>query len=263
VANEFRIKGEAAGQKSAQLDASLAVAYNVLGVFAWSRAKPLDAEKLYEKALALDPVEPNALGAYAIRLGSTGRLKEALDLAERSLRVDPFYPNVARVTAEDRWLNGHSESAVALAQTLRPSDRATLLALIYASMRRFGEAADALMELAAVDAHSDAAQAARLLRMAPAQPPAAEELPRLPPRLSMLYLYLGAPEHALEGYERIVDIGFLYGNQSAVWHADYAPVRKTLRFKALMRKAGLVEYWRVKGWPKQCHSTTSDDFECD
>ena len=263
VANEFRIKGEASGQKSAQLDANLAMAYNVLGVFAWSRAKPLEAAKLYETALALDPVEPNALGAYAIRLGSAGRLREALDLAERSLRVEPFYPNVARVTAEDRWLNGHSESAVALAQTLRPSDRATLLALIYASMRRFDEAADALMELAAGDAHSDAARAARLLRMAPAQPPAAEELPRLPPALSMLYLYLGAPERALQGYERIVDIGFLYGNQSAVWHADYAPVRKTVRFKALMRKAGLVEYWQVKGWPKQCHPTTGDDFECD
>jgi tetratricopeptide (TPR) repeat protein len=197
------------------------------------------------------------------RLGSAGRLKEALDLAEKALRVDPFYPNVARVTAEDRWLNEHRESAVALAQTLRPSDRATLLALIYASMRHFGEAADALMELAAVDAHSDAARAARLLRMAPTQPPSEEELPRLPPRLSMLYLYLGAPERALQGYERIVDIGFLYSNQSAVWHPDYAPVRKTVGFKALMRKAGLVEYWRVKGWPKQCHSTTGDDFECD
>jgi hypothetical protein len=78
----------------------------------------------------------------------------------------------------------------------------------------------------------------------------------------MLYLYLGAPERALQGYERIVDVGFQYGNWSTVWHADYAPVRKTERFKASMRKAGLVEYWRVKGWPEKCHPTTGEDFEC-
>ena len=74
------------------------------------------------------------------------------------------------------------------------------------------------------------ARPAHLLRMAPAQ------LPRLPPALSMLYLYLGLPERALQGYERIVDVGFLYGDQSAVWHADYA---------------------------LRCHPTTGDDFECD
>ena len=190
VANEFRIKGEAAAQKSAQLDSNLAVAYNDLAVFAWSRAKPLEAEELHKKALALDPVEPSVLGAYAIRLSSAGRFKEGGGLAERALRADPFYPNVARETVQDRWLNGQNESAIALAKTLRLSDRATWLALIYSSMRRFGEAADALMELADGDAHSYAAEAGSLLRMAPAQLPSATELPRLPPALSMLYLYL-------------------------------------------------------------------------
>ena len=173
VANEFRIKGEAAAQKSAQLDSNLAVAYNDLAVFAWSRAKPLEAEELHKKALALDPVEPSVLGAYAIRLSSAGRFKEGGGLAERALRADPFYPNVARETVQDRWLNGQNESAIALAKTLRLSDRATWLALIYSSMRRFGEAADALMELADGDAHSYAAEAGSLLRMAPAQLPSA------------------------------------------------------------------------------------------
>jgi hypothetical protein len=39
-------------------------------------------------------------------------------------------------------------------------------------------------------------------------------------------------------------------------------VRKTERFKALMRKMGLVDYWKVRGWPDLCHPTTGDDFEC-
>ena len=266
TANEFRIRGEAAGQKAVQLDANLAVAYAGLGQFAWSRAKLLEAEELFKKALALDPVDPNVLGGYGFRIGSVGRLKEALDLVEKAHQVDPFYPVLARATAQYLWLNGQNESAIALAKTLRPADRAMLLALIYASMRRFDEAGDTLMELAAGDANSNMAQAARLLRMDLAQLPAVEQLPPLLPPLSVLYLYLGDRERALQPYERMVDIGLVGGGirgTAPVWHADYALVRKTERFKVLMRKAGFVEYWRVRGWPEQCHPTTGDDFECD
>jgi len=263
VASEFRIKGEAAAQRSVKLDSNLAAAYGASAMFVWSRGKLLEAEELYQQALALDPLENHSVGAYAIRLASTGRLRAALELAESALQVDPLYPNLAAETAQDRWLNGQNESAIALAKTLRPIDRGTLLALIYASMRRFDDAADALLELVDSNTDSDVAQAARLLRTAPTRVPSAEELPDLPRSLGMLYLYLGAPERALEAYERIVDIGFLFGNRGSVWHADYAPVRKTERFKVLMRKAGLVEYWRVKGWPEQCHPTTGDDFACE
>jgi hypothetical protein len=48
----------------------------------------------------------------------------------------------------------------------------------------------------------------------------------------------------------------------ALWLPEYAPLRKTERFKAFMRKSGLVDYWRAKGWPDLCHPTTGDDFEC-
>ena len=45
-------------------------------------------------------------------------------------------------------------------------------------------------------------------------------------------------------------------------HHSYAALRKTERFKALVRKAGYVDYWHVRGWPDFCHSTTADDFVC-
>ena len=34
------------------------------------------------------------------------------------------------------------------------------------------------------------------------------------------------------------------------------------RFKNLVRKLGLVKYWRARGWPEFCHPTTGDDFVC-
>ncbi|MEE8371531.1 MAG: hypothetical protein V3R73_05225, partial [Sphingomonadales bacterium] len=34
------------------------------------------------------------------------------------------------------------------------------------------------------------------------------------------------------------------------------------RFKALVKKAGLVDYWRARGWPRYCRPVGADDFEC-
>ena len=51
-------------------------------------------------------------------------------------------------------------------------------------------------------------------------------------------------------------------NAALLWHPSYAPVRKTERFKTYLRNAGLVDYWRQKGWPDLCHPTTGDDFDC-
>ena len=48
-----------------------------------------------------------------------------------------------------------------------------------------------------------------------------------------------------------------------LWHPSYAPVRKTERFKAYVRKAGLVDYWRASGWPEFCRPIGADDFVCD
>ena len=42
-----------------------------------------------------------------------------------------------------------------------------------------------------------------------------------------------------------------------------APVRKTERFKAYARKAGMVDYWRARGWPDMCHPATRGDFACE
>ena len=162
------------------------------------------------------------------------------------------------------WLNGQNDAAIALAKTLQPDHRAPQLAMIYASMGRYSEAADALMEIASGNPNSDMARdAARLLRTAPATTASPQRLPRLNVDLDFVYLYAGAPERVLDNYERRIQLGYISGIAlSQIWHPAYAPVRKTERFKALMR-AGLVEYWRAKGWPAQCHPTTGDDFACE
>jgi hypothetical protein len=53
------------------------------------------------------------------------------------------------------------------------------------------------------------------------------------------------------------------GTSVFLWHPSYAPVRKTDRFQAYVRRAGFVDYWRAKGWPPFCRATAGDDFECE
>jgi hypothetical protein len=48
-----------------------------------------------------------------------------------------------------------------------------------------------------------------------------------------------------------------------LWLPDMAPLRKTERFKAHMRKAGLVDYWKARGWPDLCKPVGANDFVCE
>ena len=99
---------------------------------------------------------------------------------------------------------------------------------------------------------------ARLLRTAPATAASPS------PGLGFIYLYVGAPDRVLENSENNNEAGYLiHIGIAAFWHPSYAPVRKTERFKTVVRNAGLVEYWRARGWPDQCHHTTGDDFVCE
>jgi len=74
---------------------------------------------------------------------------------------------------------------------------------------------------------------------------------------------VGGESRVLDNYETLLEGGRLPGQEmGSLWHPSYAPVRKTERFKAFVRKAGMVDYWRAKGWPPFCHPTTGDDFVC-
>jgi hypothetical protein len=259
----IRGKGETIAQRAIRIDPNLASAYSAMAVFAWSRSKLLDAEQLFAKSLALDPVDFSGLAGYGLRLAQAGRLKEALGSMKRAHAVEPFHPVAARAMVTDLWLNGRDDDAIALAMTLRPDTRAPLLAMIYASMGRIEDSVSALMEIAR-DPKSDAAKAVRLLRTASATTAPPVEIPQLPLDFAFVNLQAGAPERVLDTFERSVDASFVGGAQASfVWHPSFGPVRKTQRFKTLMLKAGFVDYWRAKGWPEFCHPTTGDDFVCE
>jgi len=259
-------KAEAAAQRAIQLDSKSADGYAALALAQALRGKLLASEEVFSKALALDPNNPDALHQYSQILAETGRLKEALAMRQRLQALEPFLPIVILSTADVLWLNGQNDDAIAMLRDL-PTDvalRMIFLARIYASVGRYNEAADTLLEIApGTFSPGTLEESIRLLRTAPTAAVSPQSLRRLG-YLDFTYLHIGAQSRTLEFHEGNLEAGYsIQLGVATLWHPSYSAVRKTERFKALMRKVGVVAYWRAKGWPSQCHPTTGDDFACE
>lgn len=265
IADSSLARAEAAARRAIQLDSKLADGYEGLGLAQAQREKLIEAEELYLKALALDPNSPDTLHQYSQILAEVGRLDEAVAMRQRLQTLEPLVPVYNTVTGVALWLKGQNEAALGILREL-PVDFSlgkVFLSTAYASLGRYGDAANTLSELPAEPFPPGmVADAIRLLRSAPAAAATPQSLPRLG-LLAFVYLHVGAIERVLEFQEGNSDVGYTVPATVAIlWHPSYAPVRKTERFKALMRNVGLVDYWRAKGWPNLCKPVGTDDFEC-
>jgi TolB-like protein/DNA-binding SARP family transcriptional activator len=257
-------KEEAAARKAIQLDPSYAGGYTELAAAQTRRGKWAEAEDLYKQALALDPNDSVLLHVYSQTLFVLGRLKEALRLRERLHELDPLVPVYNQTTARLMVANGQIDAGIAILEPDLSTGlrRNVYLGEAYAAKGRFADAADTLLRITSEIDRRFVEDAARLLRSAPHKTDAPEKLPALVADLGFVYAYVGAPERVLEYPEKAAKQGILI-TVSAVWRPAAAPIRKTERFKALVRNAGLVDYWRARGWPDHCRPMGADDFVCD
>ena len=265
VVDTLRTKAEAAGQRAVALDPNLADGYIVLANVLGSGGHILQAFDISQsKIFVLDPNNGQALHGDALGLSILGYVKQALAMRLKLMELEPTVQNYNIRAALVLWLDGQNDAAITILRDL-PSDRTDALAMIFASMGRYSDAIDVIEKMPASSyPPGTREQAVRLLRMAPAKVASLQDLPPLGV-LGWVYLYAGAPERVLDVYERGIEGGYMAGagNPESLWHAAYAPVRKTERFKSYARRAGLVEFWRARGWPEQCRPTAGDDFACD
>lgn len=264
VVNGLRAKAQAAASRAVQLDPNLAEAHLVLAELQGMQGHMLQAEDLFQsKALALDPNNSEVLHASAITLAMVGHVKEAVAMRLRLQELEPNVQNFIVRAALALWVDGQSDTAIAMLKDLPPGGT-DALAIIYASVGRYPDAIAVLEKLSpAVFPTVEANEAIRVLRSAPARTRSPQQLPSLG-ALGWVYLYAGAPERVLEFFERGLEAGYFAGAGSpeSLWHPAYAPVRKTERFKAYARNAGLVEFWRARGWPDLCRPIGAEDFAC-
>jgi TolB-like protein/DNA-binding SARP family transcriptional activator len=264
-------KAENAARRAIELDPNLPEAYLAYGELMHFQGKLAAADDLFAKALALDRYNPDALGLRMNLMADVGQLEQATLIAQKLLALDPYVPTWKQDAAEIFWIAGQKDKAVQLLMQIsdRPSVP-TSLAMIYSSEGRYTDAAS-VME-AALKARGDMVQnqspmwrtAAAYLRNAPAKLPANSEFPRLG-RVDWVYLHVGVPEQSLEIYESEVGTGLAGGQGDSfgyLWHPSFAGVRHSIRFKNLIRNAGMVDYWRHRGWPHFCRPLAGSDFTC-
>jgi TolB-like protein len=255
-------RAESLARRAVALDPKGADGFVALGYANLVQRKMLAAEDAFKQALALDPNQADGLHGYSQFLAAMGRIKDSLVLRDHLQAVEQYIINYTADTAEIYWLAGDTDKAIAMLQPFRPG-RTLELALIQASVGRYREAAVAIREMPAANYPAGMTEAAaRILDSAPARAAAPESLPRLG-NLSFAYMHVGAPERVLEFYQDEIRAGYFQPISTTwFWDPSYAPVRRTPRFKTLMRDLGLVEYWRARGWPAQCRPTAADDFTC-
>ena len=253
-------KGRAAAEKAIKLDPKSVDGYAALAELQIDVGDWISGLELFPRVLTLDPDHPDVLQGYSINLAHLGFVKQALPIREHLLAVEPFVPAFQTVTARLLFADGQADAALAIFVKLQTN---ALVPQIYAAQGRYREAADVLAGLQIPDPAYSLSRAAaiRILRTAPAAAPP-NDSPELG-TLDWVYIYAGAPERFLSNYEKGTRIGYYAGaNNGLEWAPAYAEIRKTERFKKYIRDAGILAYWRAKGWPDRCHPTTGDDFEC-
>ena len=256
-------RSDALARRATTLDPNSAEGFVALGYANMVQRRMLAAEDAFKQALALNPNQADGLHGYSQLLAALGRIKESLAMREHLQKGEPFITNYTADTAEIYWLDGATEKAVAMLQPFRPG-RTLELALVQASAGRYREAAAAIREMPATNYPAGMTEAAaKILESAPAKSAAPAALPRIG-NLSFAYMHVGAPERVLEFYEDEIRAGYFQPISATwFWHPTYAAVRKTERFKTVVRDLGLVEYWGARGWPPRCRPMEANDFACD
>jgi TolB-like protein len=258
---------EAAARKAIALAPGSAGGYGVLGAIAFWRGKWAEAMDFYKEALARDPDDPEVLTTYAAALRNVGYLKESLVVRERQNLLEPLVPLYNRLRAEILLANARPDDAIPSLVKFRQDG---VLAMAYAGQGRFSEAADLydkFLSGSTVSTSGDFARplveaAGQVLRAAAnkAEPPA--QLPDFYSELNFVYAYTSTPERMLDWYEKAMKEGD-YRPLGFVWWPTPSSVRKTERFKTFVRDAGLVDYWRARGWPDLCKPVGANDFTCE
>jgi len=261
---------ERAAREAIRLDPKNADAYGTLANVLGLQGKWLESHELYRQALASDSTEAEVLQEYSLTRASGGYLKDALSSREKLRALEPFVPIYNIRTAEILEITGQRQAAIPILEAI-PANAAggfyrnVALARAYAAEGRYAEAADTLLLITGdLVSRRSVEDAARLLRGAPTKATAPENLPALEGELNFVYAHVGALDRTLEFAERSIQMGWheAFGLK-IFWLPEYAPVRKTERFKTLVRNARLVEYWRAKGWPDLCKPVGADDFACE
>jgi tetratricopeptide (TPR) repeat protein len=266
---------ERAAREAIRLDPDLASGHAAVGWLYGYRGQWAAADRELAKALALDPSDPDALHLQSLLQAAEGRVDEALKTRIALGRLEPFVPIYNASTAVTMQINGDFQGAIRMLEPMNAggeveAQRVNSLALAYAATGQYQRAVDTILAVAAIPVDRLGSfkmlptETADILRRAPATIDAPRPTPVSVSLAGWVYAFVGAPDRTLDGAEIWLAAGMRWSiSEMLLWHPALAAARKTDRFKALVRKLGLVDYWRATRWPQSCHPVGGSDFACE
>jgi TolB-like protein/Tfp pilus assembly protein PilF len=260
---------EKAARRAIDVDPGMAEPLTLLAYLHEVRGDWIEADRLYDKAVSLDPEDPTSQFWRANNLSRAGYQAEARVHRQRALALDPTNGAIHMWLAAQLGADGEFESALAAVA------KAEELGAV-----RFADFNRGLIHFAQGDrpgaverwnryfeGQSIRTRAPQLLVEAvddPRRRPAAlAAIDDLPPDEFVFTssIVLGDADRALrvvEGLSRGTDV-----MDNVIWWDLARPVRQTAEFRRLVRALGLEELWRARGWPDKCRTKGAGDFVCD
>ncbi len=266
------IRQASAAQTAMQLDPNSAAANQAANV-ARKQFRFAEAERLYLRAIQLDPGYPDVHEDYSELLYQVGRAQESMRAAQQLVELDPFFGmGWVRVCESAMQLDRRSdvEAAISKLNVLMPNGTfANLGMLDYAlTWGRTDEARGALAA-ALVRWPEQARFAQTLLPWALGEQDLDPETLReaiaaAPAGEPAYYLVARRDVDAYNAYmaqNGATMLGYYFGYLNAS-PADGQTMLRDPRVKAELERYGFAAYWREKGWPPTCRALGDSDFEC-
>jgi TolB-like protein len=277
---------EAAARKALSIDDSLATAHSALADVLRDRLDWVNSEREYQRALELSPGEAETHNQYAQMLMRVGHMGSALEHGNRACDLDPLAwvpPSIVALIHLSRGEFDEAHEFLARSEKLvaKPTGFQTVAQLLYALST--GDAALSQQALAATRSSPDvvADQADRkLLEVGEQAVRAFNSDPLSLPDLhsavtdarrdgaTASYLPFAAVaaavnqgDVALDVFEEQLRSPYIF-DIPLIWVPVFRPLRGDPRFKELLIKTKMPEYWRAAGWGDFCHAKGANDFEC-
>ncbi|MBS0582712.1 MAG: winged helix-turn-helix domain-containing protein [Proteobacteria bacterium] len=263
-AQKMRVEAEAHAQIALKLDPALADPYAVLADAKCRRADWEPCMALTRHALKLAPADTTLRSWYARRLTTLGYVEQALAEMETARGYDPFSVEVTFMLAHTLDTLGRHEDAARHYASVVPKKQT---ALWFNAVWR-GDWKQA-RECTTDDPRWHAAYLAILDAL---------EDPSLWPAARTHIRASERPQDGQSNWARVLDpqadirgdIAILEdvwrkgasSMSSMLWNPELAGHRRHVAFGDYLQRTGIIDYWRVHGWPKRCRPA-ADTAQCD
>jgi TolB-like protein len=262
-----RVAALKAVQKAIEIEPNLAEAYTTLGSVRLTEGKFIEAAIAYGKVKELNAEPLWKTSEYVSLLQDVAYFKKADEILLTALQIDPLSNGIYQTYMENLAYQGNSQ------QVEKEWNRGIIL---------FGDAwSDILITMARIGS-GKVKSGQDILIPSPIHDAAKKHLDSPEDGLAELHrfendvnyqdagntnaimiwaAYFHDPDFAMDQLEKLVNIDA--GGINNCWYPVMHDVRQLSRFKKLVKKIGLVDYWNKFGWPDMCHKLDNGDFECD